>query len=182
MSLRTTLSTGLFALITVLAFAGTASASTLTSPEGTTYTGEIVATSTNSELDRAFVTTKCGHSETKGKVESHGPGANATIVFSSLTFTECNYRTTVQKPGIWEITSSNTVISNGMEFTMDTSVGSCTFSTSNTSIGPLTEGANASLDINSPNLPKTGGNFLCGSSMTWTGSYDFTTPNDLWVD
>ena len=182
MSLRTTLSTGLFALIAVLAFASTASASTLTSPEGTAYTGEIAARSTNSEFDGAYITVKCGNSETKGKVETHGAGTNAGGVVSYLTFTECNYPITVKTNGTLHINSSNEVISNGAGFNIDTSVGTCVFTTTNTRIGTFTEGENAIWDSNSAKIPRTGGNVLCGSSLTWTGSYDFVTPNNLWVD
>ncbi len=182
MGLQKAFSAGFTVLTVVLAFAGTASATALTSPEGTTYTGEIVATSTNTELDGAFVSVKCGHSKTEGSIGGHGSEANAEVVLSLLTFSECNYATTVLKPGSLEVTSSNSLISNGLEFSITTSVGTCIFSTKGTSIGTLTEGKSAHWDIASAKIPRTGGNFLCGSSWTWTGSYDFTTPNDLWVD
>ena len=167
----------------LMAFATTASASTLTSPEGTTYTGEIVATSTNSEIHMTFVSIKCSHSGIKFKVEQHG-AANAGGKVSSLTFTGCNYSTTVIKPGSLEITSSNAILSKGFEIAIHTSVGTCIITTfeTGTNVGTLSEGKNASWNINAAKIPRTGGNFLCGSSMTWTGSYDFTTPNDLWVD
>ena len=166
----------------LMAFAATASATTLTSPEGTTYTGNIAVTATNSEMDGAFVTVKCGHSEAKGSVEVHGAGKDISMTLSLLTLTGCNYHTTVKNAGGLEITSANAVISRGMEFSINTSVGTCSFSTNYTPIGSLTEGGNVSWDINSAKIPRTGGNFLCGSSYTWTGGYDFTTPNDLWVD
>lgn len=51
-----------------------------------------------------------------------------------------------------------------------------------TPFGSVVEGSKAWRDINASKIPRTSGNFLCGSSGTWTGSYDLTTPNDLWVD
>jgi hypothetical protein len=165
----------------LMAFAGTASATILTSPEGTTYTGSIVATSSNSELDGAFVTVKCGSSTAEGTVESHG-GAEVTGNISSLTFTECNYATTVKNAGSLGINNTNGVKSTGAEVSIATSIGTCVFTTNGTAVGSLTEGAGASLDINSSKIPRTGGNFLCGSSGTWTGNYSVTTPSSLWVD
>ena len=166
----------------LMAFAGTASATNLTSPEGTTYTGEITATSSNSELDGAFVTVKC-HSHIQGHVTSHG-GTYVHGHIDVLQFTGCNYTTTVTNAGSITIhkTSGNVVTSTGAEVSIATSVGTCVFTTNGTSVGSLTEGTNASLDIASAKIPRTGGNFLCGSSGTWTGSYDLVTPNNLWVD
>ncbi len=166
----------------LMAFAGTASATTLTSPEGTTYTGEIVATSTNSKLDGSFVTVECSHSQAKGNVEGHGAGVDVTGKISSLTFTGCNYTTHVKAAGSLAINSSNGVSSTGASVEITTSVGTCVFTTNGTSVGSLTEGTGATLDINSAKIPRTGGNFLCGSSGTWTGSYEVTTPGSLWVD
>ena len=167
----------------LMAFAGSASATILTSPEGSTYTGEIVATSTNSELDGAFVTVKCGHSEAKGSVENHG-GERVSGPITTLTFTTCNYHTTVENKGTLEVDTNGTVYSKEAKVTINTSVGSCTFTTaaSGTDVGTLSQGKGASLNINSAKIPRTAGNFLCGSSGTWTGSYDLVTPNDLWVD
>ncbi|HEU5062334.1 MAG TPA: hypothetical protein VFT79_04155 [Solirubrobacterales bacterium] len=38
------------------------------------------------------------------------------------------------------------------------------------------------VDTNSAVIPRTGGSFLCGSSMKWTGSYKVTAPDTLNVD
>jgi hypothetical protein len=169
----------------LMAFASAAVAgSTLTSPEGETYTGNIVATSTNSELSGSFITVKCSHSEAKGKVEQHG-SENAGGKVTSLTFSECNYKTTVKNEGTLEISSTGTVTSKGAGVEIETSVGTCVFTTNattGTTVGSLTEGKGASMDINSASIPRTSGSFLCGGSGTWNGSYDLTTPNDLWVD
>ena len=169
----------------LMAFAGTASATTITSSGG--ETPSITATSTNSELDGAFVTVKCSHSEAKGEVTAHGAGVKASGPISSLTFTSCNYETTVEGAGTLSIDgTNNSVSSNEAKVSIKTSVGTCVFTTNNTAVGTLTEssetGGNAILDINSSKIPRTGGNFLCGSSGTWTGSYTVNSPTTLNVD
>ena len=172
----------IIAVAALMAFAGTASASTLTSPEGTTYTGSIVATSSNSQFHGSFVTIGCGHSEIKGNVEQHGAGVNAGGKISYWTLNGCNYSMTIKNRGTLAIDSSNNIVSTGAEIEIHTSVGRCVLTTNNTKVGTLVEGMNAYWSINSAAIPRTGGNFLCGSTMIWTGSFDFTTPNDLWVD
>ncbi len=180
-SWRRALSGAILAVIAVLAFAGTGSAATFTSPEGTTYTGSLVATSTNSKLEGAFVAVECSHSELKASVEQHG-SVNAGGNVSSLTFTGCNYTTHILNAGTVTSDSTGTLWSTGGKITVQTSVGHCIFTTNNTDIGNLVEGSGGVLALSSSKIPRTGGNFLCGSSGTWTGSYDLTTPNDLWVD
>lgn len=166
----------------LMAFAGTASASTATSPAGTTYTSNITATSSNIKLHGAFVTIECAHSEFKGKIESHGAGVDAGGNLSSLTFTGCNYATTTTKSGGFRFTSLRAFFSFGMWFHVHTSVGACGFTTNNTQIGSVTTGSNAVIDINSAKVPRTSGNFLCGSSGTLTGTYTITTPSSLDID
>ena len=170
----------------LMAFAGTASANLATSPLGTPYTSTLTATSTDGELDGLFTTVKCSHSEVKGKIESHGKSGSTTLPvsgkISSLSFTGCNYAVTVKQTGTLSVNGTNTVTSNGAAVEIHTSVGTCVFTTNNTPVGTLTEGANASLDIAGAKIPRTGGNFLCGSSGEWTGTYDLKTPNDLWID
>ena len=165
----------------LMAFAGTASATTTTSPEGTTYTGNVHLTDTHVIWEGAFVAVTCEHSTIAGTVIAHG-GGSEIIAVSSMTLTGCNYPVTIKNKGSLAINSSNAVTSTGAEVSIATSVGTCVFTTNGTTIGSITEGSNASLDVNSAKIPRTGGNFLCGSSGTWKGSYDFTTPNDLWVD
>ena len=176
-----TLGLGALVVAAMAALAGTASATTLTSPEGTTYTGFVDATSMNSELDGAFVTVKCGHSDIEAIITGHGIGAASGTV-TGMTFSECNYKVTVRATGWLDIDSSNTVKSSGAQIEIATSVGTCIFSTLSTDIGTLTEGSWPKLDINSAKIPRTGGNFLCGSSGTWTGSYSIWNPFTLWVD
>jgi len=163
--------------------------SPVTSPQGASYTGPIKAESEGAlELHGAFATVKCGSSTLEGAVETF-TASKAGGKVSSLTFGECNYPVTVLKPGSLEIhaggSTRGTVTSSGAEITIQTSVGDCIFTTNGTDVGTLTDstatGGNATLDINSASIPTSGGNFFCGSSGTWTGSYKVTTPSTLYV-
>lgn len=168
-----------------------ASANPLTSPAGTFYTGEIKAESEGAtELHGSFEPIKCSKSTIEGKVESHS-STTAGGKVGSLTFSECNYPVKVLSPGSIEIHSSGgddaTATSNGAEITVETSFGgSCIFKTSNTDIGTLTgtdtTASNATLDVGSSIIPRTGHSVFCGSSGTWTGSYKVTTPGSLYID
>jgi hypothetical protein len=185
------------AVVALAAFVASASATTATSPKGTVYTGtyRALAEGTTS-LDGTFVTVSCGASEVEGKVEQHGAGVTTTGKISKLTFSECNFPVTVIKTGTLEahatkVESNNadgTLTSTGFEVSIETSVGKCIFSTNGTDVGTgsltgsSTTGGNATLDVKSASIPRTGGSFLCGSSGTWTGSYKVVTPSTLYID
>ena len=165
----------------LMAFAGTATAASVTSSEGTTP--NIVASSTNSELDGAFVTVKCGTSTVEGNVESHG-GSTVGGNVDHLTFGSCNYEVTITSAGSLTVepvspTGNGTVKSTGANISIHTSVGTCTFTTNGTDVGTLTGGTGAVMNINSAKIPRTGGNFLCGSTGTWTGKYTVSNPATL---
>jgi hypothetical protein len=173
----------------LMAFAGTASATILTSPSGTTYTGEIKAEAGTTELHGPFTTVSCKKSTVAGSVESHGASTTAGGKISSLTFTECNFPVTVLKAGSLEIHTSGesangngTLTSSGAEITIATSIANCIFTTSSTDVGTLTGGTPATLAINSAGIPRTGHSIFCGSKGTWTGSYTVSTPGTLLVD
>ena len=186
------------------AFAGSASATTLTSPTGTTYTGTITATAGVTARDGAFTTITCSSSHLEGSVSQHGADVTTKVSLSTLSFNGCNFPTIVEAAGSLEIhpvrpgvsphatclagdgdKCDGTVTSSNTKLTMSTSVGNCTFTTKDTPIGTLTAssttGGKAVLDIQG-NIPRTEGNFLCGSSATWTGSYTFDTPSTFWID
>ena len=195
------------AAASLMAFAGPASATTLTSGTGTVYTSTIKAeASSTPTLDGSFTTVTCKKSTVEGKVEKHGAGITVSGNISTLSFGECNFPVTVIKTGSLEVhpitevktetkidhpeckstECTGTLTSTGAEVTVATSVGSCIFTTSATSVGTVTPtndtGGNAILDIGSSPIPRTGGNFLCGSSATWTGAYKVVTPSSLWID
>jgi hypothetical protein len=170
----------------LMAFAGTASATTITSPSGTAYTGEIKATAGATELHGSFITVKCNTSAVTGsKVETHGAGVTAKGPVTTLTFSECNFPVKVVKAGSLEVHATSggngTLTSNGAEITIETSIANCIFTTKETDVGTLTGGTTAKLDINSASIPRTGHSVFCGGSGTWTGSYTVNTPDTLLV-
>ncbi|HET7418626.1 MAG TPA: hypothetical protein VFJ61_13470 [Solirubrobacterales bacterium] len=179
------------ALTAFMAFAGTASATRVTSPAGTLYTGTIKATSTDTKLTNSSTigTISCEHSEVEGTVTSHGSAATAIGSLSKLTFTKCTGgepTSPVVTRGTLEVhltTAPNgTATSNGAEVIVHkTLVGSCTFKTKNTDIGTFTGGTPAKLDIGSSPIPQESGNFFCPASATWTGNYTVTSPGTLLV-
>jgi hypothetical protein len=59
---------------------------------------------------------------------------------------------------------------------------SCRYSTNNTTIGTLTSGSPATVDL-AANIPFHSGSVFCGSgATTLTGSYKLTSPSSLFVD
>lgn len=172
----------------LMALAGTASATTLTS-SGATYTSTIEAESEGkTTLHGTFTSVTCEVSNVKGSVETHGAGVTAGGKVSSLTFEKCNFPVSVKNAGSLQVhateSGNGTLTSSGAEITIETSIANCIFTTKaeGTDVGTLTGGTGATLDINSASIPRTGHSIFCGSSGTWTGSYKVTTPDFLDVD
>jgi hypothetical protein len=160
----------------LMAFAGTASA-TITSPAGTKYGGEIIATSTNFEFD-STVDITCSHSEVKGKPTSAGA---TNITLTTLTFTGCSRSTTTTATGTLAIASDGTVRSTGARVTMQTTIFGfpvhCIYKTENTVVGKLTENvAPAKWHIGSAPIPQEETSSLCGEDAEWTGTFTVTKP------
>jgi hypothetical protein len=169
----------------LMAFAGTASASTVTSPSGTAYTGTITASAGTMEFVGSFTTVKCTNSTLGAVVKTHGAALTIEGWVENLTFSGCNFEITVKKGGFLFLHASgggNAVVTwSTAEVIIHTSVGECVFTTNNTQIGTLSGGTPANLPIASAAIPRTGGNFLCGSSAKWSGKYTFNTPGTLFV-
>jgi hypothetical protein len=120
----------------LLALASSASATTLTSPAGTSYTGPIKAAAiegglyiyTNGQLSKTC------NAELEWKVESHGPAVTAKGTVASFVLPECGSGLTLLKPGAIEIhtlkpeenTGAGTVTWTGAQITT-TSLGDCTY-------------------------------------------------------
>lgn len=194
---------GLLALAAaaLTAFAGVASATTATSPKGTVYTSTykgVAEGATSLHNTSLGITITCKQSIVEGKVEKHGSGVTTAGKISLLTFTECGADTvTVLKTGSLEAhakvngtNADGTLTSTGAEITIKNGATgvSCTYTTNNTDIGTGTltstdtTGGNATLDVASSTIPRTGDSILCGSSGTWTGSYKVVTPSTLYID
>ena len=184
------------AAASLMAFAGTASATTVTSPPGVTYTGHIEASSENGHVilhASNGVTIECAGFAT-GSLTSHGAALTASGAISHLTFPGCTGGDTVTviTAGSLEahaIGGGNaTLTSNGATITaVDGATGvACEYTTSNTHVGVVTGATtstgHATLDINSAKIPRTGDSILCGSTATWTGNYKVNTPTGLTFD
>jgi hypothetical protein len=177
------------ALAAFMALAGTASATSLTTNEGTTP--KIEATSTNAVLTGpfGFGTIACEHSLVKGTVTEHGTNITVGGPITELTFTKCTGgepTSPVVKPGTLQVhgtstTGNGTVTSfNADVIVHKTLLGTCTFTTASTGtdIGTLTgtnvTKGNAVLDI-SATIPGT-----CGSGA-WEGTYKVLKPSTFEV-
>lgn len=176
------------AVVAFAASAAVASATTITSPVGTLYTGEINAASEGHViLDNPIAKIECAWA-LSGNVKSHGSGATATISLTNFATTNCtnSWHYTTVSPGTWEIhwTSPNngTVTWTGMT-TESTRFGiTCRYATSSTDYGLLTGKAPATIDINAA-IPFHSGSGLCGEgATTLTGSLTVNTPASLLVD
>ena len=178
----------------MMAFAGSASATTLTSPKGVTYTGPIIAEAEgHAILHNPAAKIECA-STVHGNVEKHGTGVTVEGTISTLDFTGCTGSWTVTGTGgtliaHW-ITGTNnaTLTSTGATVTaVNDSLGiTCRYATSATHIGTLTGAANdeshATLHINA-SIPFHSGSIFCGSgNSAWTAAYTVTTPKGLIVD
>ncbi len=183
----------------MMAFAGTASATSVTSPSGTVYTSTIKASSENGHVKLVGplnINIQCA-SSVEGTVGTHGSGVTAAGNISALTFTNCTngYSATVinNNFGSLEIhatgSGNGTLTSKNTEVTVTTPLGfNCIYKTAaaGTDIGTLTgsstTGATATLDINAASIPRTGHSAFCGGSGEWNGNYVVTTPDFLDVD
>jgi hypothetical protein len=173
------------ASVGLLVFAASASATTMTSPAGTAYTGAVKATAGATEFKGSFTTVKCTSSSFEGTVESHGSGVTTVIKGNNLSFSGCNFEVTVKKAGqiIVHATSggNSTLTVSGVGIVIHTSVGECgSESASEVDIGTGTGGSPSRWGILG-RLIRNLGNFLCGSTMEWVGSYTINTPSSLFA-
>ncbi|HEX5988907.1 MAG TPA: hypothetical protein VFY75_01670 [Solirubrobacterales bacterium] len=179
----------------LMAFAGTASATYLTSPAGTTYTGTIHASAGTTTLHGEAFSVTCATSTVSGSVEHHGTGVGtAGGKVTTLDFNECTFPVTVLANGSLEIhTNESSANGNGTVTSFSTKITihgpfniNCHYETQFTDIGTLTgsktTGQTAKLDIDSALIPRNGDSALCGAAGEWTGSYTVTTPDYLDVD
>ncbi|HEY6730525.1 MAG TPA: hypothetical protein VI039_05825 [Solirubrobacterales bacterium] len=181
------------AVSALLAFSATASATQVTAPAGTLYTGNLSLASQGTHIFHAVVEVKCNKSSLVAGVSTHGSDVTANGAVSTLTFTECDQHVVVLSKGSLETHATSggngQVTSTGLTITIEftTIFGNvhCAYGTNNTPIGTLTAAAGATghavLDVSAV-LPAHIGSFLCGSSMEWTGTYKVTSPTGLRID
>jgi hypothetical protein len=185
---------GLFAMaaVALMAFAGSASAQTLTAPTGTEYTGTLSASLEGSALLKAgFAEITCTEGVVGGTVTAntniHASGSIDTVHFSSCK--EGQTVDTLVQTGTLTINRSTREVS-GTGVAITTAVGgvSCVYTlgetsnllgtAKNTSVGGVDK---VTLAINAK-LPKKEGGFLCASPATWTANYIVTTPASSFLD
>ena len=172
----------------LMAFAATASATTVTSGNET-WDSEISATAEGHVvLDNPIAKIECA-SAVQGAVETHGDGVTAGGNISALSFFNCtnSWHVTVVNKGSLEIhhisgSNDGTLTSSGATVESTRFGVTCRYATSNTDIGRVTAGEHGTLDISAA-IPFHSGSGLCGSgATTWTGSYSVTTPTNLEID
>jgi hypothetical protein len=178
----------------LMAFAGSASATTLTDGSGGTLgVGTVIEAGNVGEaiLD-GTVNIKCKKSTVKGEVTNAG-GASATVSgsVSPLTFSECGANTvTVSKGGTLEIHgqagNKGTLTSSGAEVTVLTHniLGTvhCIYTTEATDLGTVEGGTGATLKIDSVPINRASTDFGCGSTSEWTAHYTVSKPATLNID
>ena len=170
----------------LMAFAGSASATEITSSTGSTP--KIIAHSVGHvTLHNAVGTISC-NSTVEGTVTAHGAGQTASGPISSLTFTNCtngNVHQPVAAAGSLEVhptatTGNGTLTSSGAKVGVTLFGVECGYSTAGTDIGEVIGGEHAVLKIKAT-LSRTFGSALCGGTGNWTGEYKLSHPTDLTI-
>lgn len=179
------------------AFAGTASATTLTSGSGTIVkTGTKIESSLKTKTSAVFADTTgivqntCTGSTMDGTTTNE-TGTTQTANIDALSFVLCTRGTAVLKGGTLHVawisgTHNGTLSGTGMEVTVVTPTGACVYGTgTGTHIGTLdgasTPSGSATLTINSvlPLIKTESG--TCTSTAKWTEESTVTSPLGLMV-
>jgi hypothetical protein len=179
-------------VIAFLAFTGTALATIVTSPAGTQLgAGAVIKAELvgKAVMHGSFADVTCGKASGEGKMTNAGSSTTTAAGEIFLgTFSECNFPVKVLNTGTSEVhtegTSANgngTLTSSGAEVQVETSVGNCVFTTKGTDLGKVIGGTPAKVVMNAI-IPRTGGNFLCGSSGNFTAELVVTSPGTIFID
>lgn len=186
----------------LMAFAGSASATTVTSPAGTAYFGAVHAEAEgHAILHNPIAEIKC-ESTVTGHVDKNGvthPGeppvtTPASGPITTLSFGPCtnSWHVTTTEHGGVQTAGTLSFVSNGNGtgdlFSSGATVEAtrfgitCRYVTNNTTIGTVTGGTHATLHIEA-SIPFHSGSSLCGTGATkWTGSYKVTSPTNVTID
>lgn len=182
------------AVAALMAFAGIASATQLTSPAGTTYTGSVnAATEGTGTFDSPFGAINC-HGILSHNIEQHGTGLAVKGNVSELSF-DCtgSFNVIALKKGTIEIhpiagAGNGTLTWSGAEIEVFYPMVNikCIYTHNSTHFGTLTgsnvTGGTAKLDI-AASMKRVGGSGLCGTAGGyWTATYKVNTPDSLLVD
>jgi hypothetical protein len=184
----------------LMAAGGTASATTLTSPAGTAYTGVIKAESQGNHLaiDSPSGSFPCGKSSLEWNVESHGAAVTAKGPVSSFTAKECGTTTvTIVDPGEFELHTRSseavdydpiTWVDFELTIVTDSIFGSidCTYAYNFLQMGAITSskttGQTARLKVDTAPIPSFSEDPLCSKSIRVTADYTIPSPDYLDVD
>lgn len=182
------------AVTAFMAFAAGASATTLTSPAGTTYTGAVQAESILENLHvyvGGQLVERCD-SEFEWKAESHGAAATASGPVTAFSTSECSLDVTLLKPGSFEVhtmseanTGSGTVTWNGVEATMPIFGADCVYVLEKPYVANLTgsktvEGKTPIVDFETHWTLAKG--LFCTKTTIWKSYFQVTGPDYLDVD
>ena len=186
---RKILSLSAFAVMAIMAFAGSASA-TVIKKDGVNMTaGEAISASVSSSwlLKTGGGTTiaTCTEGSTGGSLSNAG-GASLTVHISITitTVSKCNTTVDTLANGTWELHYRPlfhlSITSTGAKTTVNFLGVSCVFETKSTEVGTLTGGKPATVDA-SGTIPGISG-FPCPSSAILSGGYTVTSPGGSTLD
>jgi hypothetical protein len=168
----------------LMAFAGSAAATTVTTTTGgaaATPTIHLVNEGGHVVFANSIANIEC-NSTFQGNVASHGAGVTAKVSLTSFSLTGCTneWHYTTTAPGTlefhWTSGHNGTVTWTGAKVTSTRFGVTCNYETKNTSIGTITGGNPATIDIQGSIPIAAGSSFLCGSGNSkWEGRYVATS-------
>lgn len=174
----------------LLLLAGSAGATTLTSPTGTTTTPVIEAESEGHvavDIGGGLPRIEC-NSVLHGTVKSHGEAKPATAEITTLTFTGCTegWHVTVLVRGLLSVSGGagyNGAVTWSEATIEATRAGvTCRLKTANSFIGVMKGGSPAKLKLSGTMLFHSGSPTCGAGPFPLTGNYKVSSPSSLFVD
>lgn len=169
----------------LMGFAGGASATSVTSTTGgaaATPTVHLVNSGGHVTFANPIANISCS-STMEGAVASHGAGATVKLNLTNFSLTGCTnswHYTTISAGSLefhWTNGHNGTVTWTGAKFDSTRLGITCVYQTSNTSIGTITGGSPAKIDL-AASIPIVAAESsgLCGTGNTkWEGGYETTS-------
>ncbi|HEU5062879.1 MAG TPA: hypothetical protein VFT79_06970 [Solirubrobacterales bacterium] len=191
-----------FAAAALMALAAGASATVITSPAGTAFTGAVKAESIEPRVyvHYGFTELETCDSEFEWKVESHGAAVTAKGAIASFSLSNCGSEMTLVKPGAFEVhtwgaegSGHGSVTWTGAEITIRRfSSMHCFYKIENPSwdpehpyianiTGSKERNSTATLDVEI-RWTLVQGSLLCPKQSAWTAYFTVTSPDYLDVD
>ena len=170
----------------LMAFAGGAAASTVTSPTGTAYTGTLSGVSEgHGILHNPIAKIECNVA-IEGIIESHGKGVTAEGSATNVTLSSCTngwHVTTVAVGRViahWTSGYNGTIETTGATVETTRFGVTCRYATNNTQLGLATGGNPGSMHLEAK-IPFHSGSGLCGAGATQLTGNGSTTPKALYL-